>query len=571
MATITKRTNKSGTYYYLVESARVNGKPRLVKQEYLGTAKRIAEAVSLMSSEKAVPDPEYVRVYEFGAVMALYSVAERLGVCQIIDAVAGKRRQGLPVSSSILLAAINRAVAPTSKKSFFEWFEKTVLYKVFPGANKKNLSSQGFWNNMSVIDEDKIRKIEDEVTRRIIERYAIDTECLLFDNTNFFTYLDTANPSTLGKRGNSKEKRKDLKIVGLSLMVSTDHNVPLFHETYPGNRNDARQFSSVIARLKERYSALGRGDCVVTLVFDKGNNNEDNIQELLETDPCPFHFVGGLRLNQCPELLDISKTDFIPLAGDFHKATAYRTLWHVYGREFTVLVTYNPELYKAQMDGILANIAACENALAALNEKLRLREAGIITKGKKPTVESVTKNIHGILSAEHMKDIFDYSITCEPGQTPAVSFELNGDRWDMLQERVLGKSILFTDHSDWSNEQIARAYRSQFHVEEAFKLMKDVKYLSFRPMRHFTDENIRVHAFYCVLALTLTCLLKKELEQMGHVQSIRRMLDKLQEAQQVISVYATPGGKLAVKTAYSRFEGVSKEYADKYNLLEYLD
>ena len=221
--------------------------------------------------------------------------------------------------------------------------------------------------------------------------------------------------------------------------------------------------------------------------------------------------------------------------------------------------------------GILANIAACENALAALNEKLRLREAGIITKGKKPTVESVTKNIQGILSAEHMKDIFDYSITCEPGQTPAVSFELNGDRWDMLQERVLGKSILFTDHSDWSNEQIARAYRSQFHVEEAFKLMKDVKYLSFRPMRHFTDENIRVHAFYCVLALTLTCLLKKELEQMGHVQSIRRMLDKLQEAQQVISVYATPGGKLAVKTAYSRFEGVSKEYADKYNLLEYLD
>jgi hypothetical protein len=74
-----------------------------------------------------------------------------------------------------------------------------------------------------------------------------------------------------------------------------------------------------------------------------------------------------------------------------------------------------------------------------------------------------------------------------------------------------------------------------------------------------------------VLALSLTCLLNKELEQMGHKMSIRRMLDRFQEAQQVISVYASPGGKPVAKTAYSRSEGVSKEYADKYRLLEYLD
>jgi transposase len=542
-----------------------------VKQEYLGTAERIAKAVGLLSSDIPVPEPLSVKVYEFGAIIALYSVAERLGVCQVIDAVAGKRHQGLPVSTSILLAAINRAVAPTSKNTYFEWFDKTVLYKVFTGSNEKNLSSQGFWNNMSALDEDKIRRIEDEVTKRIVERYAIDVECLLFDNTNFFTYLNTQNPSTLGKRGNSKEKRKDLKIVGLSLMVSPDHNIPLFHETYPGNRNDAKQFSGVIARLKGRYRALGKGDCIVTLVFDKGNNNEDNIQELLETNPCPFHFVGGLRLNQCQELLDVPKTDFVPLSGDFREASAHRTIGQAYGKDVTILVTYNPELYKAQMVGILANIASCEKALAELCERLRLRETGVITKGKKPTIESLTKKILGIISDEHMKDIFDYTVTGEPGQIPAISFALNDTRWNVLQERVLGKTILFTDHTEWTNEQIVSAYRSQYHVEEAFKLMKDTKYLSFRPMRHFTDKNIRVHAFYCVLALTLTCLLNKEVEQMGHKMSIRRMLDKFQVAQQVISVYASHRGKPTVTTAYSRLEGVSKEYADKYSLLKYLD
>ena len=271
MATISKRTNKSGTYYYMVESARVNGKPRIVKQVYLGTAERITKAVELLSSAVSVPDPQRVIVYDFGVVTALYSVAERLGICRIIDDIAGKRGQGLPISTYMILAAINRAVSPTSKNTFFEWFDKTVLYKVFPSANKKNLSSQGFWNNMASLDEDKIRRIEDEITKRIVKQYGINSECLLFDNTNFFTYIDTANPSKLAKRGHSK-------------------------------------------------------------------------------------------------------------------------------------------------------------------------------------------------------------------------------------------SVLFTDRDDWTNERIVGAYRLQYHVEEAFKQMKDTKYLSFRPIRHFTDNHIRVHTFYCVLALTLSGL-----------------------------------------------------------------
>jgi transposase len=570
MATISKRTNKSGTYYYLVESARVNGKPRIVKQVYLGTAERIAKAVEQMSIETSIPDPKQVTVYDFGAVTALYSVAQRLGVCQIIDDIAGKRDQGLPVSATMLLAAINRAVAPASKNAFFDWFDKTVLYKMFPGANSKNLSSQGFWNNMAMLDENKIRKIENEITKRVVERYGVELDCLLFDNTNFFTYLDTSNPSSLAKRGHSKQKRSDLKIVGLSLMVSPDHNIPLFHEVYPGNTNDARQFSDVISKLKNRYRTLAKGECTVTLVFDKGNNNEENIQKLLQAEPCPFHFIGALRLSQCQELLNISKADFTQLDGSFRGSSAYRTVKCVYGRDFTVLLTYNPELFNAQVDGILANVAHCEKELGYLKEKLKLRAAGVITKGKKPTVESVTKRVLGILSAEHMRDLFDYVVLEASGQTPLMTFSLNEEKWKKLQERSLGKTILFTDRADWPNERIVAAYRSQYHIEDAFKQMKDTKYLSFKPLRHFTDAHIRVHAFYCVLSFMLASLLNRELEDMGHKMSIRRMLDRFQEAQQVISVFPSPRGSPTIKTGYSRFDGVINEYADKYGLLQYL-
>ena len=60
-----------------------------------------------------------------------------------------------------------------------------------------NDPSQGFWNNIELLDEKKIRRIQDEITKLVVEQYAIDLYCLFFDNTNFFIYLDTANPATL--------------------------------------------------------------------------------------------------------------------------------------------------------------------------------------------------------------------------------------------------------------------------------------------------------------------------------------------------------------------------------------
>ena len=103
----------------------------------------------------------------------------------------------------------------------------------------------------------------------------MNTDCLLFDNTNFFTYIDTKTDSKLARRGNSKEKRKDLKIIGLSMMVSPDL-MCRFYEVYPGNRNDSKQFSNVLGKLKKRYQDLCGKEHTITLVFDKGNNSPEN-------------------------------------------------------------------------------------------------------------------------------------------------------------------------------------------------------------------------------------------------------------------------------------------------------
>jgi hypothetical protein len=227
MTALVSKKIKGNTYYYAVESARVEGKPRIVQQIYLGKIDSLVEARKRMTQAPVEGEPTHGKILEFGAVTALLDVAERLDVRKIIDKHAGKRARGLAVGDQILLAAINRAVEPKSKNEFFDgWFSRTVLPKTFPLANAKNMSSQGFWNNMSTLSEEKIKLIEEEITLNAIQKYDIPINCLLFDNTNFFTYIDTDNKCVLAKRGKSKEHRSDLKIIGLSLLAS---NYQIYH------------------------------------------------------------------------------------------------------------------------------------------------------------------------------------------------------------------------------------------------------------------------------------------------------------------------------------------------------
>jgi transposase len=102
----------------------------------------------------------------------------------------------------------------------------------------------------------------------------------------------------------------------------------------------------------------------------------------------------------------------------------------------------------------------------------------------------------------------------------------------------LGKTILFTDHGDdWSDEDIVLGYRAQHHVEGDFRHLKNPHYLSFRPTFHWTDQKLRVHAFYCVLALMILNLLRRQLAQAGIAVSIVNMMKQLTNIQEVTVLY----------------------------------
>ncbi len=414
MGSIIKKEIKGNIYYYYAECKRIDGKPRLVNQKYLGTAEKLLS----MAQHTDKPLQERVidsDVSEFGATMLLYDLACRIGLAETIDSLLPKRKQGASIGTYILVAAINRAVAPCSTNGLEEWYASTVLQAI-TGLKPQSFSPQNFWSNTGIERED-FGLVENAILSNMVSMYDINTSHLVYDATNFFTYMDTNQSSELAKRGHCKSKRNDLRIVGLSLMVSPDFSIPLLHEAYPGNQHDAKQFHFMLGQLKDRYESISSQKSELTIVFDRGNNSKANI-EFLESGDLKLHYVGGLKKNQIRDLYDVSKDNYVPLETPaLEGQTAYRAKMQVFGRELTVLMVHNPELERGQLQGIQKYLEQTNQKLHELQRKLYARANGEVRKGRNPTTKSVTATVEDILKAEHMKEIFSYDVLEKEGKT----------------------------------------------------------------------------------------------------------------------------------------------------------
>jgi transposase len=296
-----------------------------------------------------------------------------LGLVELIDAQIPKRSQGLSVGQYLLLAAINRAACPTSKAQLAAWYRQTILPRLIP-ASAAQLSSQAFWNHMDRVREADIEAIEKELSRRLIQRLHLNLRTLVYDGTNFFTYINTRNPAQPPARGHNKQKRTDLRQVNLGLLVSTDFHVPLLHQVYAGNVPDAPAFATLSAELAQRYRQLAQGCEHITLIFDKGNNSAPAFQTL---DQSGFHFIGSLVPSQHPDLLKIPSDQLRPLSGArLEGVSAYRTRKMIFGQERTVLVTFNEQLLEGQMQGITAGLEKARRKLDELQHRLLRHQHG---------------------------------------------------------------------------------------------------------------------------------------------------------------------------------------------------
>lgn len=352
------------------------------------------------------------------------------------------------------------------------------------------------------------------------------------------------------------------------MMITPDFNMPLLYDVYPGNTHDSVEFNTMVTEMQNRYTKITGNSVDITISFDRGNNNKENI-ELLEKGRRPFHYVGGLRLGQVSTLLDIPKKEYSVLKDGYHetkeKTKVYRTKMKLYSREMTVLITYNPRLYKKHLYTYEKNITETIAKLTELKKLLETRATKEVLKGKQMTKESVSERIKKILSQEYMKKVFVTDIIIgECPNKPLLNFRLNKTASEEIKVKYFGKRAFYTNRHEWSSEEITSTYNSAWHVEGVFKQLKNTDYFSLRPIYHWTDQKIKVHIFFCVLAYRLCCILNHELRSKGIEISINKMLESLKEVRRIITVLGTNSSDILI--SLSKGDIIAEKILKLYDL-----
>jgi transposase len=564
MASIIGKTIMGHTYYYLREVARVGGKPKIVSQRYLGKAADIEAAIN-----GATVVPDRTRHLAFGDVAATWAMLGRLRVAEIIDEVVGARRAdaAASVGTYIALATLNRVCDPCSKLGFAEWWGKTAgdRWLRLPTAA---LDHRRFWEAMDQISETDLTEIERRIVSGMVDTFGVDLSGLVLDMTNFATWIDSGNDrAPIAQRGHSKQKRSDLRIVGLGLVVSTDGGMPLVSHAYPGDKPDVTQFPAMVRELTERFETLtgdeggGRAERL-TLVFDAGQNSEDNY-ELVEDSP--FHFVGSLPPSDHPDLLAVPADRYRAVDTQrFPGLTAFETKKVVFGVERRIVVTHSENLHDKQVRGFDQTLAKARRQLSALAARLARR------KTRRPK-EKVEAEIADILKPRWLSRVVSTSLSGESPAELRLTFRTKPKAREALEAELFGKRILFSDKNKTaaSTAVIVADYRSQEAAEGDFRQMKDPKVVSFSPMFHFTDQKIRVHVFYCVLALMAARLMVREADRHGIHMSVRELLDTVGGIQETVLLYHGERGRPRARRMLTEIDPTGRRLYDLFGLDAY--
>jgi transposase len=556
MASIVGKKQGNKTYYYLVESARVNGKPRIVSQQYLGSAEEIAERLAGIGPG----DPARVQCRSFGALAAVWSVIERIDIIGIIDDVVGPRRSdaAASVGTYMALAIANRVVAPCSKLAFADWWETTIgprLVKLPAGAT----DHRRFWDAMDTISEADLEQIEARVTAAIVEKYDLDLTALVVDMTNFATFIDSANArNTIAQRGHAKQKRTDLRIVGLAMIVTSDGAIPIYSHAYEGNRPDVTQFGAAIETLAARWDGPATSGQELTVVFDAGCDSAAN-QTLIEN--LGVHFVGSLIVTNHRDLLAVPASKFAPLDG-FDGVTFYETRTEALGTDRRVIVTHSTTFHDAQVRGFEQSLTKARRRLRELAARLARSK----TRRARPSIEA---DIAAIVRDDRVNQVIECELTGDTPATFRLTFTTNPTARRRLERTIFGKRILFTDHDHRPVADIVTAYRSQADIEAGFRQLKDPHVIAVNPMFHWTDQKIRVHALYSVAALAVAHLMRRQAHHAHLKLSVRELLRHLNAINEITMLYPGDRGRPRARRALTELDPTQKRLYKLFDLDTY--
>lgn len=548
MPSLITKWKKSKPYLYWVRSARVNGHSRIVEQIYLGPRERVMEQIRAQFTSSPIPDqlPQLhtVQTREFGASALFYSLAQELGLVELINAhvppAPPGRRTSLSVGHYLTLAAINRASWPKSKRAFAEWYRGTALARLVP-APAAELDSRRFWDHMDLCEADQVALIQQELLATIAQRFPLGERFLVYDTTNYYTFIHTFNRRPrLPQRGKNKQRRADLRQVSLALVVDEERGLPLYYRCYEGNTPDVVALGASLAGMVGQFlpqQAAAR----LTLVLDKGNVSLNNFQALQKAH---FSFIAAIPAGWVRRLYQVSLKEYQALAlADGTRIKVYcrpqRKLGETEGK---LLVSFSPTFYRKQVRTLDVLQRKAEQKLLRLQASVQ--EAA---EGNRPRTErAVRGEIAKLVRHDRLKDFFVPTFQLRQGAVVALSWQWDRRKKREIKHRAFGKTVLFTDRQELEPQRIVEAYRSQARAEEMFRISKSRRPGLWWPAYHWTDGKLQVHALYCFLAMLMIRMVLLRLQERHLSIGVDLLLERLHGIEEALVVYANGAAQRVV-------------------------
>jgi transposase len=563
MASLVAKKKANTLYYYVVESARVDGKPRIVHQTYLGTAERVAALIK----DRTAPLPLSATTIAFGLPGALWLAAQNSGVFPLLESLWPKPRSGPSTAHYLLLAAIHRICRPGPKTEVADWYRRSVLHSLW-GFPPERFTSQAFWDCFDqirtagaepVAGEDELEQAQLRLVGVWKEKQLVGRRLLAYDTTNFYTYIASTNDrADLAQRGHNKQGRHNLRQVGLSYVLDGDNGLSLCHHLYPGNVADAAELPVALSRIVALldHQQIARDN--VTLVLDKGSAALANT---LELEQARVGWISALPWNQAPtELRERDTEQLIPLSSEQPGVRAAAEKMIVHGKEYLCVVKYSASFASEQLHSLTTTLSKTMQSLRRLSAELS-------KPGARFTEQKLRNKITRWLSAQFVSELVRYQL--EPREDHwQLQFDFDHNALQRLLAHRLGRTVLLTNRLDWTAEQVIAGYSGQQQIEQVFRGLKDGEWLEWGPMYHWTDQKIRVHAFYCMLGISLLQYIRKQAQAAWPGLSLELLLEQLQQIEQYALLYPPQGdkGPNRVATVLSKQTLIQQRLAEELGL-----
>lgn len=455
-----------------------------------------------------------------GDVGALVWVAERLELVGHIDqACGGLGAKGGPSVGELAVAvALQRACAPGPKRDLGAFLDASLpRLSCLPGAA---FTGQAFHRVAQQVTAAQLEQAQVAIAQAAVAQFGLSTDVLAFDTTNFDTHIATTTSGDLARRGHAKSKRRDLRVVGLGLLVSESGHVPLLYRTYAGNGSDQAVLAACLAGLKDLHGALDAGGtrrraAQRTLVRDGGFWSP---QLELDLDDAGYGSLISLPLSHvaAEQALQAAarRGAMQPLGGKLGPVRAARVRAPVGDLDRTLVVVESLELLAGQKRGIAA---ALRTAKAEFRKLERLTAQGRLSRSK------LEARVQKTLAREHLAS-FVLPTIAGPAARPTFTWRVDAARRRQLERTRLGRRVLCTDRHLWSTGRIVQAFRGQWKVEELFRRAKKGGVVPWGPSYQWADGALQLHTFATVLGLTLVSLARLAF---GTEASARAMMESL--------------------------------------------